>query len=243
MFNFKKIELNNENPIHIGPSIKRVPRTGLIDSGDYNITIQVNDPNDMNDIVVNMESFHENIKHIKETNTTLKHSIEDGLSKFDNHRMNLKESIYDLSNQISASYKGSRKFKSYCLIGGMVAAMFCMVFVLDGFETFLSMEIDDVTMEIKNVTTEMKQFQNQVLEKYDNVTNIPTTTVSTSYSSETSFSITFETSTAEETTSITTSSFPLTSNVPFTLTSHENSTQVLTTFPTTSTPFMSKFIS
>ena len=51
----------------------------------------------------------------------------------------------------------------------------------------------------------MKHFQNQVLEKYDNVTDIPSTTTPFSHSTETSFSTTFETSNAAETTSITTS--------------------------------------
>ena len=189
-FNFKKIELGKENPIYIGPSFKRVPHSGLIESGDYNINIQVNDPNELDKIVVNMDSFHENIKHTKETISTLNHSLEENLSKLDSHRINLKESIYDLKNQISASYKGPRRLKSYCLTGMILATMFCLVCVLDGFGTFLSMEIDDVTMEIKNVTSEIKHFQDQILDKSENTTNIPSSLFPSSYSSTSTISTT-----------------------------------------------------
>ena len=139
-----------------------------------------------------MDSFHENIKHIKETNSTLKHSLDENLSKLDSHRINLKESIYDLKNQISASYKGPRKIKSYYWAGLILATMFCLVCVIDGFGTFLSMEIDDVTMEIKNVTSEIKHFQDQILDKSENTTNIPSSLVPSSYSSTSSFSTTME---------------------------------------------------
>ena len=137
-----------------------------------------------------MDSFHENIKHTKETISTLNHSLEENLSKLDSHRINLKESIYDLKNQISASYKGPRRLKSYCLTGMILATMFCLVCVLDGFGTFLSMEIDDVTMEIKNVTSEIKHFQDQILDKSENTTNIPSSLFPSSYSSTSTISTT-----------------------------------------------------
>ena len=162
-----------------------------------------------------MDTFHENIKHMKETNSTLKHSLDENISKLDSHRVHLKESIYELKNQISASYKGPRKLKSYCWTGLILATMFCLVCVLDGFGTFLSMEIDDVTMEIKNVTSEIKHFQDQILDKSENTTNIPSSLWPSSYSSTSSISTTMRLSTKRRTTFDLTTSSPLTSHIPF----------------------------
>ena len=204
-----------------------------MNGGEYQINVQVNDPDHLEEIVLNIDSVNEHIKFFKESNSALKNNIENEFIKLEKHNIDLKDSLHEVKSRVNKSTNVPRKFKSLCLAGVILAALFCTISAMNGVGLGLS-------SDIKDASKQMKQFQDKVLAKYEEATN--TTSTATSLCTTTQTSPERETSTETESTTTWTKSTSLqtthtpTSTTSQTSTSTSSSNTEFPSFKTTHLP-------
>ena len=203
-----------------------------MNGGEYQIHVQVNDPDHLEEIVLNIDSVNEHIKFFKESNSALKNDIENEFIKLEKHNIDLKDSLHEVKSRVNKSTNVPRKFKSLCLAGVILAALFCTISAMNGVGLGLS-------SDIKDASKQMKQFQDEVLAKYKEATN--TTSTATSLCTTTQTSPERVTSTEIQSTTWTTSTPMQTTHIPISTTSQaststSSSNTAITLFTTTHTP-------